>query len=104
MQFFWFSLSSLGDPTHAMDVYDLNYPFSYSVFLASGLGTLFGKVGLPAFNLPFVVAAFTFIAAAGYTSDNPHFPMKKGSPPGDFDIDQVHWGKVRPAPFCVSYT
>ncbi|XP_074658680.1 urea transporter 1-like [Tubulanus polymorphus] len=44
-----------------------------SVYVASGLGTLCARVGLPAFNLPFNLVTFVFMAACGV--NNHHFPL-----------------------------
>ena len=73
---------------------------SCSVYLASGLGSIFGRFNLPAFNLPFNVAAFMFLAAVRYSSphSNAHFPLKPGSPlmPNEtFQEADLDWAKVQ---------
>ena len=69
------------------------------MYLASGLGYVFGRFNLPAFNLPFNVATFMFLAAVKYSSphNNAHFPLKPGSPlmrNETFQEADLDWEKV----------
>ncbi|XP_033639660.1 urea transporter 1-like [Asterias rubens] len=50
----------------------------FSVFLSSALGNLLGQWGIPAFNLPFNVATFLFVAASGPT--HPYFRPAPAGP------------------------
>ncbi|XP_064648377.1 urea transporter 2-like [Lineus longissimus] len=59
-----------------------------SVYVASGLGTLFGKFNLPALNLPFNLVIFIFLAAVG--TNNPHFDT---SPPAA-NVTSLNWGQI----------
>lgn len=53
-----------------------------------------------------MVAAFIFIAAAKYTPDNPHFPIKKSKSLSNselFDQVDLDWGKVISVSLLMSY-
>ncbi len=70
----------------------------FSVYLAAGLGSIFSHFNLPAFNLPFIVAAFTFLGAVHYSSPNDHFALKSAAPllPNEtFREADIEWEKVR---------
>ncbi len=73
----------------------------YRVYLASGLGKIFSIWNLPAFNLPFNVAAFAFLAAIKYTSydstPNAHFHIISGIALLEnetFEQADLEWAKV----------
>ncbi|XP_022087614.1 urea transporter 1-like [Acanthaster planci] len=56
---------------HGLLLLPIIFSSIFSAILASALGNLLGKWGLPAFNLPFNMATFIFVAASG--PENPYF-------------------------------
>ena len=64
-----------------------------SAVLSSALGNLLGQWGIPAFNLPFNVATYVFVASA-WSSDNAHFPGPSASVPEAFGVEPLDWIRV----------
>ena len=72
--------------------------YDFSVYLASGLGTIFGRFNLPAFNLPFCVAAFMFLGALSVSQPNEYFPLQSQMPSNDTLYNRdIEWEKVKNA-------
>lgn len=64
-----------------------------SAVLSSALGNLLGQWGIPAFNLPFNVATYVFVAST-WSSDNAHFPGPSASVPEAFGVEPLDWIRI----------
>ncbi|CAH1789237.1 unnamed protein product [Owenia fusiformis] len=64
-----------------------------SVYVNSGLGGIFSSWNIPAFNLPFCLVAFVFLAAL--PPNNPNFPPRiKAAPNETFAQASIDWGQI----------
>ncbi|XP_074648078.1 urea transporter 2-like [Tubulanus polymorphus] len=67
-----------------------------SVFVASGLGNIFGKLDLIPFNLPFNICTFLLVASWG--ADNPFFPAGVYDPRNEDNSTNssavIQWDKI----------
>ncbi|XP_072029555.1 urea transporter 2-like [Amphiura filiformis] len=64
-----------------------------SVMLSSALGNLLGQWGIPAFNLPFNVATYVFVASV-WSSKNAHFPIAVSPVPKSFGEEAIDWIQI----------
>ncbi|XP_077864891.1 LOW QUALITY PROTEIN: urea transporter 1-like [Saccoglossus kowalevskii] len=65
---------------------------SFSVLLTSALGNLLGQWTIPAFNLPFNIATFLFIAGTG--PYNAHFAQASGVSPDMWEGHSLDWIEI----------